>query len=83
MNRVFRNFPADQSQRMLNAIEPGSKLPEYRNRFSSETEVVLCGHLRKSFFDPGKRVTPVFNLAAGGNVVALITFWGCGTLLKC
>lgn len=71
MNRDFRNSPSDQSQRMLNAIEPGSELPVHRHRFSSETVVVLRGHLRETFYDPGKRVTAVYDLIAGSDVVAL------------
>ena len=71
MNRDLRNCPSDQSQRMLNAIEPGSELPVHRHRFSSETVVVLRGHLRETFYDPGKRVTAVYDLIAGSDVVAL------------
>lgn len=71
MNRDLRNYPSDQSQRMLNAIEPGSELPVHRHRFSSETVVVLRGHLRETFYDPGKRVTAVYDLIAGSDVVAL------------
>ena len=71
MNRDLRNSPSDQSQRMLNAIEPGSELPVHRHRFSSETVVVLRGHLRETFYDPGKRVTEVYDLVAGSDVVAL------------
>ena len=71
MNLDLRNSPADQSQRMLNAIEPGSELPVHRHRFSSETVVILRGHLRETFYDPGKHVTAVYDLVAGGDVVAL------------
>ena len=71
MNRDLRNCPSDQSQRMLNAIEPGSELPVHRHRFSSETVVVLRGHLRETFYDPGKRVTAVYDLIAGSDVAAL------------
>lgn len=71
MNRDLRNSSYDQSQRMLNAIEPGSELPVHRHMFSSETVVILRGHLRETFYDPGKRVTAVYDLVAGGDVVAL------------
>ncbi len=71
MSRDLRNCPSDQSQRMLNAIEPGSEVPLHRHRFSSETVVVLRGHLRETFYDPGKRVTEVYDLIAGSDVVAL------------
>jgi quercetin dioxygenase-like cupin family protein len=38
-------FCADQLQRMLNAIEPGSVVPIHRHRKSSETVVCLRGRL--------------------------------------
>lgn len=45
MNYDLRNSEADQSQRMLNAIEPGSPLPIHRHKNTSETVVCLRGHL--------------------------------------
>ena len=41
MNYDLRNSDKDQSQRMLNEIEPGSPLPIHRHRKTSETVVVL------------------------------------------
>ena len=43
MNHDLRNSDADTSQRMLNAIEPGSDVPIHRHRKTSETVVVLRG----------------------------------------
>ena len=43
MNFDLRNSAEDQSQRMLNAIEPGSVVPMHRHRKTSETVVVLRG----------------------------------------
>lgn len=37
MNLDLRNSPDDQSQRMLNAIEPGSPLPIHRHKYTFET----------------------------------------------
>ena len=45
MNRDLRNSSEDQSQRMLNAIEPGSPLPIHRHQKTSETVVCLRGRL--------------------------------------
>jgi len=42
MNLDLRNSADDQSQRMLNAIEPGSVVPIHRHRNTSETVVCLC-----------------------------------------
>jgi cupin fold WbuC family metalloprotein len=57
MNYDLRNSDQDQSQRMLNAIEPGSPLPIHRHRKTSETVVCLRGHLREIFYDDnGKEI---------------------------
>jgi cupin fold WbuC family metalloprotein len=45
MNMDLRNSNEDTSQRMLNAIEPGSVVPIHRHRKSSETVVCLRGRL--------------------------------------
>ena len=39
----LRNSEEDDSQRMLNAIEPGSEMPIHRHKFTSETVVCLQG----------------------------------------
>lgn len=41
----------DASQRMLNAIEPGSVVPVHRHPQSTETVCVLRGAVRQSFFE--------------------------------
>ena len=51
MNMDLRNSPSDGSQRMLNAIEPGSPLPIHRHMKSSETVVCLRGHLCEVFYN--------------------------------
>ena len=43
MNLDLRDSAEDSSQRMLNAIEPGSVVPIHRHRKTSETVVVLRG----------------------------------------
>ena len=72
MNLDLRNSDADQSQRMLNAIEPGSPLPIHRHRKSSETVVCLRGRLVEEFYDElERRCTEAIELSPGGPVVAL------------
>ncbi len=71
MNRDLRNSAADSSQRMLNAIEPGSPLPIHRHRHSSETVVCLRGHLRELFYDGEGQLTDTIDLMPNGPVVAL------------
>ena len=71
MNYDLRNSSADQSQRMLNAIELGSPLPIHRHMKSSETVVCLRGQLREVFYNEAGEVTEVIDLAPGFGCVAL------------
>jgi cupin fold WbuC family metalloprotein len=71
MNFDLRNTPADTSQRMLNAIEPGCILPIHRHRHSSETVVCLRGHLREVFYNDKGEVTEMIDLLPGSECVAL------------
>ncbi len=71
MNLDLRNSPEDNSQRMLNAIEPGSPLPIHRHTKSSETVVILRGHLREVFYNDAGEVTEVIDLVPGGDCVAV------------
>ena len=79
MNYDLRNSAEDKSQRMLNAIEPGSPLPIHRHTMSSETVVILRGRLVEEFYQELKdssnssRVQKVqeIELSPNGAVVAL------------
>ena len=56
MNLDLRDSDKDGSQRMLNAIEPGSPLPIHRHKNSSEVMVCLRGKLRVEFYDELERI---------------------------
>ena len=71
MNYDLRNSADDHSQRMLNAIEPGSEVPIHRHRKSSETVVCLRGHLREIFYNEKGETTEIIDLAPGSDCVAL------------
>lgn len=72
MNHDLRNSDKDQSQRMLNAIEPGSPLPIHRHRHTSETVVVLRGRLVWEYYDELERIcTEAIEVSAGGQVCGL------------
>ena len=72
MNLDLRNSAEDQSQRMLNAIEPGSTLPIHRHQKSSETVVCLRGRLVEEYYDELERIcTERIELSPNGPVVAL------------
>ncbi len=68
MNLDLRNSSADQSQRMLNAIEPGSPMPIHRHRASSETVVILRGKIAWVFYDDGGNEVERVVLDANGDL---------------
>lgn len=72
MNLDLRNSDTDGSQRMLNAIEPGSILPIHRHQKTSETMVCLRGKLRVEYYDELERIcTDSFIIELGGSNVAV------------
>ena len=85
MNLDLRDSDKDGSQRMLNAIEPGSPLPIHRHQKTSETVVCLRGRLVEEFYDEFSRpsgnerpkverertCTETIELSPNGPVVAL------------
>lgn len=72
MNMDLRNSADDKSQRMLNAIEPGSPMPIHRHLKTSETVVCLRGRLVWEFYDELERIcTDYIELSPNGQVVAL------------
>lgn len=72
MNYDLRDSDTDQSQRMLNAIEPGSIIPIHRHRDSSETVVCLRGRIVEEYYDELERTcTESIELTPNGSVVAL------------
>ena len=72
MNYDLRNGESDQSQRMLNAIEPGSPLPIHRHRGSSETVVCLRGRLVEEYYDDLERIcTETIEISPNGPIVAV------------
>ena len=69
MNLDLRNSPDDQSQRMLNAIEPGTVLPIHRHRDTSETVVCLRGHFEEYFYDDVGQLTDTIDMVPGGTLI--------------
>ena len=72
MNLDLRDSAEDTSQRMLNAIEPGSPLPIHRHQKTSETVVCIRGRLVEEFYDDLEKIcTERIELSPNGPVVAL------------
>ena len=71
MNHDLRDSDKDTSQRMLNAIEPGSLLPIHRHQKTSETVVCLRGCIIEEFYDDFGKCTETIELSPSGSVMAL------------
>ena len=83
MNLDLRNTPADQSQRMLNALEPGTVMPIHRHRHTSETVVVLRGKVKWVYYNDKKEVTATYIVAPGTDLVGLTVPIGQWHSLEC
>ena len=83
MNLDLRNTPADQSQRMLNALEPGTVMPIHRHRHTSETVVVLRGKVKWVYYNDKKEVTATYIVAPGSDLVGLSVPIGQWHSLEC
>lgn len=51
MNYDLRTSSKDTSQRMLNALLPGTEVPIHRHESTSETVVCLCGRLEEMIYE--------------------------------
>ena len=83
MNYDLRNSPEDQSQRMLNALEPGTVLPIHRHRNSSETVAILRGRAVQWLYDEEGRVVEKVLLEVGGDIPAMNVERGQWHRLEC
>ena len=68
-NLDLRNSADDHSQRMLNAIEPGTVMPIHRHLGSSETCICVRGHFEEYFYDEKGNVTDVIDMVPGGTIL--------------
>ena len=65
----LRNTPVDRSQRMLNALEPGTVMPIHRHKDTSETCVCIRGHFEEYFYDENGKLTDTVDMVPGGLVL--------------
>lgn len=64
-NLDMRNSADDQSQRMLNALEPGAVMPIHRHKGSSETCICIRGHFEEYFYDEQGNLTDTIDMVPG------------------
>ena len=82
-NLDMRNSVDDQSQRMLNALEPGTVMPIHRHLASSETVIIIRGRIRWLFYDEQGRITESTELWSDGDVRMLNVEKGRWHSLEC
>ena len=82
-NMDLRNSADDQSQRMLNALEPGTVMPIHRHLNSSETVTLLRGKIRWNFYDDAGNKTESVILDANGDVRCINVEKGRWHSLEC
>lgn len=70
-NYDLRNNSDDQSQRMLNALEPGTILPIHRHTNSSETMVVLRGAVREYLYDSNGDIIANYIIKAASDLIGI------------
>lgn len=68
-NMDLRNAEDDHSQRMLNAIEPGTVMPIHRHKGSSETCICIRGHFEEYFYNDDGDLTETIDMVPGGVVL--------------
>ena len=83
MNLDLRNTPEDHSQRMLNALEPGTVMPIHRHRNTSETVVVLRGKVKWLYYNDDGELTDTILVEAGGDICGLSVPMGQWHSLEC
>ncbi len=71
MNLDLRNSPEDKSQRMLNALEPGTVMPIHRHQNTSETVVVLRGKVKWLYFNEKGELTDTILVEPDGDICGL------------
>ncbi len=71
INMDMRNTLEDNSQRMLNAIEPGTVVPIHRHRSSTESCILLRGSAEEVFYDDNGNVTERVLMEVGSDCVGV------------
>jgi cupin fold WbuC family metalloprotein len=69
MNMDLRNSVDDKSQRMLNALEPGTILPIHRHKNTSEINICIRGHFEEYLYDEKGSLVEVVDMVPGGVVL--------------
>ena len=73
MHLDLRNSPEDASQRMLNAIEPGTSMPIHRHRHRTTSETIVClrGRFVEEYYNEAGELFDSIELTPGGPCAAV------------
>ena len=66
MNLDLRTTSNDTSQRMLNAVEPGTIVPIHRHRSTSETVIIVRGKVKETLFNDNGEIIDEILMEVGG-----------------
>lgn len=83
INYDLRDSEKDKSQRMLNALEPGTQIDIHRHCKSSEVVVIIRGAIREYFYDETGNITDTITLRYGNDVPMLVVPMGVWHTLEC
>lgn len=56
-NHNFHTSPNSKSQRLLNALEPGTQIPIHKHDNTAETYILLRGRIRVDFYNTENQVS--------------------------
>ena len=76
MHYDLRDSAEDQSQKMLNALEPGTVLPIHRHASHTEVLTVLRGHCIQYLYDENGRQTGSVDMRAGSDCMGMVVETG-------
>ena len=82
MNLDLRTSSADTSQRMLNALQPGTVVPIHRHENTDETVICLCGRLEEIIYEEVTEYERVLT-SGGEDVVKKSSFKEVSRWLLC
>ena len=71
MNYDLRTTQDDTSQRMLNALEPGTVVPVHRHRSTAETVIIIRGKVKELLFNEEGEITEEILMEVGGECPVL------------
>lgn len=71
MNYDLRTSSDDTSQRMLNALEPGTVVPIHRHRTTAETVIIVRGRVKEFLYDECGNIAKEILMEVGGDCPVL------------